>query len=391
MSAPVLVALFTFIDGLTQGIYGTIFNLMLRTGGLPTSAVGNITSSNLWGAAFIGLFFGLVAEKYEKKTLLIMTQLLSIFFGTYRIFATSSTILGITSFFHGGFSAVTATIMSTILVMKTSSENRARFLGLNLSAGMFTGVIANVVGGLLGDAFGFRSVLLFSSLSRILALYPILKLDATSSSANEESDEAPSIASFSKIFKIRDSKEVKTILYYFLSNVNVGLGAGLFVVFGNVIFYDLFHMSATVIGLILAFAQLATSLGAMFSYKIGRKFGDMNVLIFSYVFVPILIVLLSFTREPITFTSVYILRFAVMNMVGPLLSSVVFSHIPMNIVSSINGVNNFLNNVSRALSAVLFSVLTKFENGYTLIFIISSIFYFLNAYVMIRLRKHLGE
>jgi len=145
---------------------------------------------------------------------------------------------------------------------------------------MFTGVIANVVGGLLGDAFGFRSVLLFSSLSRILALYPILKLDATSSSANEESDEAPSIASFSKIFKIRDSKEVKTILYYFLSNVNVGLGAGLFVVFGNVIFYDLFHMSATVIGLILAFAQLATSLGAMFSYKIGRKFGDMNVLIF---------------------------------------------------------------------------------------------------------------
>jgi len=92
---------------------------------------------------------------------------------------------------------------------------------------MFTGVIANVVGGLLGDAFGFRIVLLFSSLSRILALYPILKLDATSSSANEESDEAPSIASFSKIFKIRDSKEVKTILYYFLSNVNVGLGAGL--------------------------------------------------------------------------------------------------------------------------------------------------------------------
>jgi len=179
------------------------------------------------GAAFIGLFFGLVAEKYEKKTLLIMTQLLSIFFGTYRIFATSSTILGITSFFHGGFSAATATIMSTILVMKTSSENRARFLGLNLSAGMFTGVIANVVGGLLGDAFGFRIVLLFSSLSRILALYPILKLDATSSSANEESDEAPSIASFSKIFKIRDSKEVKTILYYFLSNVNVGLGAGL--------------------------------------------------------------------------------------------------------------------------------------------------------------------
>ena len=66
MSAPVLVALFTFIDGLTQGIYGTIFNLMLRTGGLPTSAVGNIISSNLWGCIH---WFVLRArcEKYERK------------------------------------------------------------------------------------------------------------------------------------------------------------------------------------------------------------------------------------------------------------------------------------------------------------------------------------
>lgn len=392
MSAPALVTLFTFIDGLAQGIYGTIFNIMLRTGGLPTSTVGKVTSSNLWGAAFIGLFFGIIADKYEKKQLLVMTQLLSIFFGTYRIFITSGTVLGITSFFHGGFSAATSTILSTVLVMKTSSENRAKFFGLNLGAGMFTGMLANVFGGLLGDIFGFKIVLVISSLSRILAVWPIVKMDTTSIDAkNIDNAEIPDLASFSKIFRIKNSKEMKTILYYFLSTIAVGLGAGLFVTFGNVIFYDLFHMSATVIGLILALAQFATSMGAVFSYRIGRKFGDMNVLIFSYVFVPILIVLLSFTREPITFTSVYVLRFAVMNMVGPLLSSIVFSHVPMNIVSSINGVNNFLNNVSRALSAVLFSLLTKFENGYTLIFVISSVFYFLNAYVIIRLHRHLNE
>lgn len=52
MPIPYLVTLFTFIDGLAQGIYGTIFNLLLRSSGLSTSAVGRITSFSLWGIAF---------------------------------------------------------------------------------------------------------------------------------------------------------------------------------------------------------------------------------------------------------------------------------------------------------------------------------------------------
>jgi hypothetical protein len=53
--------------------------------------------------------------------------------------------------------------------------------------------------------------------------------------------------------------------------------------------------------------------------------------------------------------------------------------------------NSFINNVARALSADLFSIFTKYSNGYTLIFVVSSIFYFLNAYVMIRMYKHISE
>lgn len=389
MPIPYLVTLFTFIDGLAQGIYGTIFNLLLRSSGLSTSAVGRITSFSLWGIAFFGLIFGLLADRFDKKQLMVFTHLLSVFFGTYRILVTSVHQFAIMSLLFGGFSSATSVILSTLLILKTDARNRSKHLGMNFGIGMFTGVLGNVFGGVFGDLFGLRPVLIVSSLSRLIAIYPILKMKASELMVKRESNEG--ILRFFSIVRNMDYRMRKIVVYYFLSTISVGFGAGLFVSFGNVIFYDIFHMKPAIIGSILASAQLATSLGAMFSHKLGKKFGDMNVLIFSYVVVPILIVMLSFVREPITFTSVYILRFAVMNMVSPLLTATVFSSIDVVYLSSINGMNVFFNNVSRAFSAELFAYFTRFNSGYTLIFAVSSVFYFVNAYVMIRMYKHIRE
>lgn len=385
MSQPLLITLFTFIDGLAQGIYGTLFNLVLRQSGVPTSIVGKITSNSLWGAAFFGLVFGFFADKFDKKKLIIFSQLLGIFFGVYRVITKSYFQLIITSFFFGGFTSATSIILSTLLVLKTDSDNRAKFFGLNFGVGMFTGVIGNVLGGVLGDMFPAKWVLITASLSRIFAIIPLRKLRIQ----NEVNLKNSNVIDFQEFISVFSPKKSKVVFYYMLSTISVGFGAGLFVSFGSVIFYDLFKMSASVIGIILALAQLATSLGAVFSHKLGKRFGDMNILIFSYVVVPILIVSLSFVREPITFTSVYIVRFAVMNMVSPLLSALVYSNVRRDKIATINGANNFVNNVSRALSAEMFSLLTAFKNGYTLIFVISSIFYFANAYVMIKMYKHI--
>jgi predicted MFS family arabinose efflux permease len=389
MQVGQLIALFTFIDGLAQGIYGTIFNLMLRTSGVSTTTVGRITSLFLWGSAIFGLFFGILADRVDKKQLLIATHILSIFFGTYRVITKSIFQLSLASFFFGGFATATSIVLSTMLILKTSKENRSQMLGLNFGIGMFTGVLGNVFGGILGELFPFKIILFTSSMCRIFGLIVLMKIkEGTLVLNNNRTENALNFfATFSKI----DYQTKKIVWYYFLSTMSVGFGAGLFVTFGNVIFYDLFHMNPSLIGTILAVAQLATSIGAVFSHKFGRRFGEMNVLIFSYVFVPVLIVILSFVREPITFTSVYILRFAVMNMVGPLLTATIFSNISTIYLSSINGMNSFLSNVSRALSAELFALLTRYSNGYTLIFVVSSFFYFLNAYVMIRMYKHLKE
>lgn len=421
VAQPIFITLFTFIDGLMLSIYGTIFNLMLRQSNIPTNVVGRIASFSLWGAAIFGLVFGLIADKFDKRKVVILSQFLSIFFGTYRIFSISVIELGLLSFFFGGFSSASNIILSTLLVLKTNREDRAKFFGLNFGVGMFTGVIGNIVGGSLGDILGIKPVLVFSSILRLLAIIPLRKItvgvaqvtekhtekqlvnssfgrlnkfskDSNVNNVNVDLDSGPalSLKNVRELFDLFSPKYSKVVFYYLLSVASVGFGAGLFVTFGNVIFYDLFHFNASSIGVILALAQFATSLGALFSHKLGKKFGDLNILVFSYVVVPILIVSLSFIRDPVVFTSVYVLRFAVMNMVSPLLSALVYSNIPKDKLATVNGISNFVNNLSRALSAELFALLTVFKSGYTLIFVISSIFYFANAYVMIRLYKHLS-
>lgn len=383
-SSSLLITYYTLVDGLAMGVYGTLFNLLLKSIGFSTSAVGRVTSTTLWGSALLGLFLGFLSDKIDKKAVLVFSHLLGVFFGTYRALSSSTVALNVSSFFFGGFSTVSATVISTILVIKTDRDERSMYFGLNFGIGMLTGTAGNFIGGVLGELLGLRLSVLFSSLLRIFALIPILKLSV------KEQEVSRVVWNRVKRVQTNIPMNVRNVLiYYFLSTVSVGFGAGLFVSFGNIIFHDLFNFKPSLIGIILSLAQLATGLGAIFSHKLGKKFGEVRVLIFSYVFVPILIVFLSFIRESVIFSTVYVLRFAVMNMVSPLLSSVVFSQVPTSILASVNGLNNFLNNVSRALSAELFAFFSQYSDGYTLIFVVSSVFYFVNAFVMLRLFKNI--
>ncbi|WP_051001551.1 MFS transporter [Thermosipho africanus] len=187
-----------------------------------------------------------------------------------------------------------------------------------------------------------------------------------------------------------DEFQKKIFAFYIFSTASVGFGAGLFIHFGNVIFYDLFALSATVIGFILALAQFGTSIGSTFSHKLGKKFGASKVLMLSNLAVPILILMLSFVREPISFTAIYVARFTIMNMVNPIFNTLVLSYLPKSILASTAGIRSFANNTSRAFAAMLFSVLATSSSGYSIIFLISSIFYFVNAlviYVFYRIMK----
>ncbi|AEH51782.1 MFS transporter [Pseudothermotoga thermarum] len=369
--------IFSSIDGFFLGIYGVLFNLFLKESGYSSSFVGKIAAYNLWGGAVLGSMLAILSQRFAKKPLFFIYYTLSVFFGFYRLIDFSSPNLEICSFLFGAFTGITGIMVHTSGAQTTDKQRRGKFLSVTFGIGMLVGVLSNMLGGLFGQLVGLRNALLMASLLRTMAILSIVKIKFSKVPSRQRS--------------ILTDVQKKVLLYYLLSTASVGFGAGLFVNFGNVIFYDLFGLNVALIGMILSIAQLATSIGAIFSTILAKRIGEMRLLIISYVVVPAMIVSLSFIREPITFTTVYVLRFAFMNMVTPVLNNVVFSFLPLNLLLATSGLNNFVGSSARAISANLFSVFSSLPNGYTHIFTISSLFYILNAYFMIRMYWQLSQ
>ncbi|ABR31190.1 MFS transporter [Thermosipho melanesiensis] len=370
------IIFFTLINGISGNIYQVLFNLYLKDLGYHNDIIGNVMSFNLWGSAVLGLIIGILADRIGRKRVLFIVQPLVIFFAIMRLFPSNLTLLYFFSFFFGGFNASIRLLTDVFLVESTSHGNRAKYFGINFGVNMLTGVLGNSIGGFLGDFFGFRKVMFFAMLLRSFALVPILNLKEKRN------------VKFKKV-KLDDFQK-KIFTFYIFSTASVGFGAGLFIHFGNVIFYDLFSMSATFIGFILAFAQLGTSIGSAFSHKIGKRFGAAKALMLSNITVPLLILMLAFVREPISFTTIYISRFTIMNMVNPIFNTLVLSYLPSNILAASTGLRNFANNASRAFASMLFSILATSNSGYTTIFLISSVFYFTNGILMFVFYKTIG-
>lgn len=367
LSPPVRIVFYTFLNGISRNVYQVLFNLYLKNFGYNNSIIGKIMSFNLWGSAILAILLGILSDKIGRKKMLLLVQPLGALFAIMRLFPFNLTWLYITSFLFGGFNSAIMILTDVFLVESTHNKNRAKFFGMNFGVRMLTGVIGNALGGFLGDIFGFRNVMIWSMVLRVFALIPILKI-------NE-------VVILKEKIKMNEFQK-KIFAFYIFSTASVGFGAGLFIHFGNVIFYDLFALSATVIGFILALAQFGTSIGSTFSHKLGKKFGAAKVLMLSNLAVPILILMLSFVREPISFTTIYVARFTIMNMVNPIFNTLVLSYLPKSILASTAGIRSFANNASRAFAAMLFSVLATSSSGYSVIFLISSIFYFVNALVI---------
>lgn len=95
-----------------------------------------------------------------------------------------------------------------------------------------------------------------------------------------------------------------------------------------------------------------------------------------------LMISLAFVREAVIFTILYAFRFVLMNTTSPVTTSIVNSYIPASKISTISGINSLLNNTIRAVAAMAFGfIVGKSVSGYQSLFIISTVFYGINALV----------
>jgi predicted MFS family arabinose efflux permease len=354
-------------------MFSVVFNLYLRENLVTNQEIGNITSYMLWGSAIIGMIMSFLADSIGRKKLLIVSSLLFPLLNLCLIFVKDATWLNSISFFRGGVGILSQTVVAAMIVDMTENRNRAKVFGLNIGLMMASGVFGNLLGGFLGEWFGLQQVLLFSTACFCLCFLPLTRI---------ESIEYRSSMKKAFDFSMVTAEQKKMLTLFYLSTMTVGFGAGLFIHFGNLIYKDLFGLSASAIGVALSIAQLGTSAGNIFSHLLSRKFGPLQLRFWCELLVVPLMVMMIIVRQPVLFVLIYTARFILMNSASPIVQTIVNSFVPKEKISTIAGMNSFLNNSVRGIAAMLFGlIIGSSAAGYNLLFTVSTAFYALNAFL----------
>ncbi|OQY09971.1 MAG: hypothetical protein B6I29_02400 [Marinitoga sp. 4572_148] len=372
---------YTFLSSVAQSIYRIVFNLFLRDIGFNNTFISHITSLEMIGSAFLGLLIGILGDKIGKKTMLIISSFTFALITFLRISFPTEQILLYTALINGGVLTSRMILLNALIVDITDHDNRGKYFGYNFGIFMGSGLIGNLTGGILGDFFGFSVALLITGivhLSSNLFLFMV-----------HENKKHHTEVSIKEIFNLKDFNTLQghIVKIHLIRTFLIGFGAGLFVNFGNVIFKDLFNMNPTIIGIALAIAQLGASLGSIFSSKLSKKFGAYQFTFFLNMLVIPLIISFAYVRDPYLFTVLYALRFSFMNMTNPVSTTIIMSYIPQNKITTISSFRNFLNFIARSVAALLFGYISSFDGGYTYLFLISAIFYFVSLLLLKSLFK----
>jgi len=366
-----LVNSYTFLVGLSRAFYTALFNLYLKENQITNQVIGTATFYYSWGLALGGFLFASLSDRIGRKKTILFTMPIYTLFGLLRLLNVS--VVGwlyVVSFLFGFFD--TSVIMPTITVIEHSDEKkRLRNSNINFAIALVTGVIGYFGAGVLGKSLGIFPTLVLSMILAFVSVVPVFAFPDVKVSKK-------------RVKKQNLTKTQKTMLvYYLLSGALVSLAAGVFINFGNVIFYDLFKFSTLAITTVLAVSQLSTAATSLFSHKLTAKYGYKLTLFLIYLSVTLLIFTMPlFTLNSLVFSAAYVLRYVLINISTPMYMVFCLSYLPKASLATYSGLSYFLNNVMRASSAQLFASLSK--NGvtdYNKLFLVSGFFYLANTLI----------
>lgn len=339
----------------------------MRRRHFTNTQISAIVSANLWGSAIFGLILALILSKYDRKKLLLFSSLMVGVLMALRAIVYNFPAQILLAFVSGAISSFSGMVFTVVLFGGTGVRERYTVFGSQFSLSMIANVLGNVLGGAMADRAGYYFTLLLASGLQLVAASLVGKIQRVGGDSQ-----------FLRKFSL-DPVQKRVFSYYALSNVLVGFGAGLFLNFSNLMFHDLFSFSLTCVGLIMALAQLMTAAGSLSSDFLQKRFGALKMLLICYTSVVPLMLSISFIRDPVAFSTLYVVRFMLMNMVNPSFTVLVFNNLPESMIMSANGLGNLLNNSSRAFAAYLYGWIVQGSADYTKLLLISTLFYALNA------------
>ena len=170
------------------------------------------------------------------------------------------------------------------------------------------------------------------------------------------------------------SKTKDVLTKYILSNVGIAVGAGLFIPLMSQWFNYKFQVPDTISGPVLGLSSGLLALSALLAPALGRRMGMINAMVITMLASTAFMVMIPFAGSFELSAAFFIFRSLLMNVSGPLSTSLIMGIIPSNQRGVASGITSIFFRMPNSFSTYPGSILLK-EGRYSLPFEIAAFLY----------------
>ena len=378
----------TSLQGLSFGIWGVIFNLYLKEVGFQPDFIGNMFTASAIATGLIALPAGLFCERFgPKKALLISftSNLVSL----AQIIVLEPSLLLFASLITGLIGTVGWVAGAPFMMENSEKEERTYLFSLNWTLMIIMGVIGSYAGGVMPGLFnaflglsasvetvspiGYRITLLISIILALIAVVPILLMKEKKVKRQKGRT----------LLSLRNIRSPGIIINFMIPTALIGFGAGFIVPLFNIFFRLKFAALDEQIGIISALGSVTLGMGTLVAPLLSNKIGKVkSVVICQFISMPF-IMLITVSPNLALAATAYIFRGALMNMAGPISTTLQMELVSETERATTNGLMIMADNIPRAVTASVSGEMMTESDFYTpflfttLIYFVASSLYFI--------------
>ncbi|WP_096273161.1 MFS transporter [Paucisalibacillus globulus] len=335
-----------------MGMFMVMYNIYIQELGLSHEVNGQVIALTALATAIILVPAGIMSDKLGRKRVMIFGVLLTGLILFFRSIVEAQTLLLLTGFATGIFTAFLQVSSIPWLAENSNPKQRVHLFSLHSAIMTAANVIGSLLGGTLTDFFtlfttelsSIRITLIIGSIFYILAFFPILKMVEKQKQKWDKTEKIP----FKEFFR-SNKTGFKIIILFAISQLLIGFGSGLVIPYLNLYFADRFAASNSVIGLIISLGQAATAVAMFIGPLVVKKVGEVRAVVYLQLASLPFLLLTAYTENLLLASLGFLFRQALMNAGNPIQASLMMSKVDDSVKGLANSINQMVFQLGWAL------------------------------------------
>jgi MFS family permease len=383
----------TFFQGLGSGIWAVLFYLYLKLPGIGFSDafIGILFAAGAVATGLIALPAGLVCERIGPKRAILIGMLANIVNLTLITVLQPIELL-VASLFSGLIGTVASVSSAPLLMENSTSEERTYLFSFQSMILIIMAVVGSLIGGVMPGLFNvlfalraglnssiidYRISLAISIAFSLLAAIPILMIQRSASS---------NALRMVDLISLRNVKSSRIIIEFMIPTAIIGLGAGFVVPLVVPFFKDRYSASSVDVGIISSLGNVTLGIATLVTPELAKRLSKVkSVVVCQFLSMPF-IMLTSLSPTLTLGASSYIVRTALMNMAGPVGTTLQMELVTPTERATTSGLMVMADGIPRSATATVSGLLLT-QHDYFMPFLCMTIAYFvatLSYYVFFR-------